>query len=364
MLDCTLKFFYTQYMFTLSDASRTFKEILKWGGLIFAAIILVFMLWKILLYVKSMFFPSSPEKPAIAFGQLQAQIFPENIVNQNFSYSLNTLSGQFPSFPLQARVYRIGEVQPDLLALSKFDKQAAIIGFNSGYTALSDKVFEWKGTSNASNLERRLRFNVVTHNFTIVSPYLSDPSVLSSANLPNEQNAKSLAQTSLQNMEILPQDIDLSKTKTNLFSIRNGALVKATSLSNTQIIEVNLFQKDINGLPILYEKPNSSNISILIGGGENQGQIVAANFIYQKITNESSTYPIKSVTTAFNELKQKKGYIGAYDGTSNNILINNIFLAYYVGSQPQDFLMPIFVFSGNDGFFAYVPAITDESISK
>ena len=351
-------------MFTLSDASKDIKQLLKVGGIFITAIIVIVLILRVIFFIKETFYPTPPPKPEVAFGKLQSQNFPENTVSQNLTYSINTLTGNLPNLDNQLKVYRMRAFQPDLLAVNKFQDKITSIGFERGYTAVSDKVFEWKSDTNYQGIEKRIRFNTINNNFTITSFYTTDEDVLKSENLPTVADAIDLANDLLNNMQSMPEDIDLEKIKTNLFSIQNGSLVTATSLSNSQIIEVNFFQKDINKLPIFYEKPNQSNISILVGGGGYQEQVVGASFIYQQVSEESSSYPLKSVNTAFNELKNGHGYIASYFGTLTNISITNVFLAYYISSQVQDFLMPVIVFEGNDGFFAYVPAVKDEWINK
>jgi hypothetical protein len=336
---------------------------LKWLGLLIAAGILSIMLIRLALFVKNIFIPAPPPKPTVSFGKLLPPNFPQSVISKQFNYSINTLTGQLPSTPTLAKVYRVQAIQPDLLALSKFDSQVTNIGFKPGYSAISDKVFEWKSNTNLSNLDRRLRFNIVNYSFTIVSNYTTDEAILTAKNLPSQQDAKNIAQTMLENMQVLSNDIDLTKTKTSLYSIQNGSLVPATSISNAQIIEVDFFQKGIDKLPVYYENPNSSNIKVLIGGEDSQPQIVAAQYIYQKISSNYSTYPIITSVKAFDNLKQGKAYIASYNGASSTVLINNVFLAYFIGSQPQDFIMPIYVFEGSDNFKAYVSAITDEWIN-
>lgn len=364
MLDCNVKFSYTQYMFTLSDASKDLKQFLKYAGIFITAVVVIILILRVILFVKEVFLPTPPPKPEVAFGKLQPQSFPANAQNQNFTYSINTLTGNLPNLNGQSKVYRMKPFQPDLLAVNKFQDKIASVGFGKGSTAVSDKVFEWKSNETITGIEKRIRFNTINSNFMITSPYMADADILKGKDLPTEANAIEAATSLLKSMQVMPEDIDLEKTKVNLFSIQNDSLVTATSLSNSQVIEINFFQKNIDKLSIFYEKPNSSNISVLIAGGGYQGQIVGANYIYQPVSNDSSTYPLKSVSTAYNELKNGQGYIASYFGTLPNISITNVFLAYYIGSQTQDFLMPIIVFEGNEGFFAYVPAVTDEWINK
>nr|MBI5455984.1 hypothetical protein [Candidatus Levybacteria bacterium] len=351
-------------MFTLSDASRDIKQLLKFAGIFITAVVVIVLILRVVFFIKETIYPTPPPKPEVTFGKLQPQSFPANAVNQNLTYSINTLTGNLPNLNSQSKVYRIKTLQPDLLAVNKFQDKISSVGFAKGYTAISDKIFEWKSNQNYGGIEKRIRFNTINNNFTITSVYTTDADILKGKNLPTETKAIDSATSLLDNMKVMPADIDLEKTKSNLFSIQNNSLSTATSLSNAQIIEVNFFQKDIDKLPIFYGKPNSSNISILVAGGGYQGQIVGANFIYQPVSDEFSTYPLKSVSVAYEELKNGQAYIASYFGTSTNITITNAFLAYYISSQAQDFLMPIIVFEGNEGFFAYVPAVTDEWINK
>lgn len=363
MLDCSVKFSYTQYMFTLTNASKDIKQFLKWSGVFIVVVIVIVLILRIVFFVKDVFYPSPPPVAEVLFGKLQPQIIPPGLT-QNFTYSINTLTGSLPTLANQAKVYRMKPLQPDLLATNKFQDKIINVGFERGFTTISDKIFEWKSNPNLDDIEKRIRFNVLNNNFTITSLYMQNDDVLAGKNLPTTSRAIDTATSFLNNIGVITDDIDLEKTKTNLFSIQNGSLIPSTSLSNSQVIEVNFFQKDIDKLPIFYENPNSSNISILIAGGKYQDQIVGANFIYQPVSDESSTYPLKSVDSAYEELKSGQGYIASYFGSSTNISITNVFLAYYIGSQAQDFLMPIFVFEGNDGFFAYIPATADEWINK
>ncbi len=351
-------------MFTLSDASTDTKKIFVILAAIIGGLILLLVFINLALIIKNAIFPSPAAKPAVAFGKLQPQNFPGNVTTTVLSYTINTLSGSLPSFPSQANVYRIEQLKPNLLAINNFQDKITRVDFASGYTAISDKIFEWKSNTYSGGFQKIIRTNIVDGSFTITSPYTLDKDILAGKNLPNQTAAIELAQAMLTSMDMLPTDIDISKNKAVLLFINGGSLSPASSMSNTQVIEVNFFQKDVNNLPIFYEKPNSSNIRMLVTGGMGQGQIVSANYIHQAVSEEASTYPLKTTAQAFEELKQGKAYIATYLGGLQNINITNVTLGYYIGSQPQDFLIPIFVFAGDNGFSAYVPAVTDEWINK
>src|SRR6266404_5428692 len=122
---------------------------------------------------------------------------------------------------------------------------------------------------------------------------------------------------------------------------------------------------DFPDRPIIYPHPPYSTMNFLVASGENQATVVSAIYNHQTVNlqpDKNATYPIKSAQQAFDDLKNGKGYIASYNGSDSQILISNIFLAYYIGVTDQDYLMPVIVFQGQNGFFAYVPAVTNDAL--
>ena len=351
-------------MFTLSDASDDTKKILKWLGIGLVAIICLFLLIKALLFIKEVFYPTPPPKPTVAFGKLQPAFFPGNITGKKFTYSINTNSGNLPSFPGQIKVYVINPNEPDLLGLSKMQAKFYNGGFAGKPVELSNQLYRWSSDPLRQGIPKTIDGNIVDSSFTINSNFINDSFVLSGKNLPNERGAIEVSSSFLQNMSFLSKDLDLTKTKTKLFSIQGGRLAPSTSVSNSQVIEVDYYQADINKLPIYYEDSTASNIGMLVAGSLSGGEIVGGKYANQSVTDRASTYPIITSDEAFDKLKKGQSFISSYFGTGTQIAITNVFLAYYISSKPQDFAIPVFVFQGNDGFYAYVPAVTDEWTNK
>jgi hypothetical protein len=348
-------------MFTLSQASYDTKEILKWGGLFIAGLVVIIVFIQMFLIVKEAIFPTPPPKPTVTFSKLDPQLFPESVTDKKFIYKINTLTGFLPSFPNQVKVFKIKTFTPDLLSLQNAKTKVAAAGFVSGPIQISNINYEWTNTDDATGLTRKMDMDIVDNNFTLNSDFISNKSMLSSNNVTNKNDSIAAVTSYLEKINPLPDDIDTGKTKVVFFSIQNGTLTPVTSLADSKMVEVSLFQKDINDMPIAYEKPDSSSLNFLVGPG---AEIVQGQYFYQTPTKESATYPIKSSTQAYANLQNGIAYIASYDGSSTSISINNAFLAYYMSSESQNFLMPIIVFQGNDNFTAYVPAVTDEWINK
>jgi len=348
-------------MLTLNQATSEARVTLKWGGVIFLVFFIIFLLFKIGTVLKQTFFPTPPPPPTVSFGKLPSIVFPNNVSDKSFNYSLNTVSGTLPTFQDRINVYKIVPVSPDLLALKRAIGNVSAVGFNNPELPVSAKVYQWNDNG---PLNRSIIMDIFSTDFALSSTFISDPIVQSAINLSNPSAAINTAQSFLSSMSSFPDDIDSTKTKTFLFSINSNTLTTATSISNAQVIEVDFFQKDIDKLPIYYPKAVNSTMNVLVVGGKDQPQVAQVNFSHQTVLNESATYPIKTAQNAYNLLKQGKGYIASYFGTSTDISIKNVFLAYYIGDKKQNYLFPIAVFEGDNGFFAYVPIITDEWTSN
>ncbi|OGH11639.1 MAG: hypothetical protein A3B38_02895 [Candidatus Levybacteria bacterium RIFCSPLOWO2_01_FULL_36_13] len=349
-------------MLTLTDASKETKLILKWAGIILASLLVLVFAFRTLVLIKDTFFPTPPPKPTVLFGKISQPSFPASSVNKELKFSIDTLTGELPNLTDQIKVYKIETPKADLLALKTIGENVGAAGFENGPFKVSDELYFW--TDSSGNFLKTIRVNIQNGNFTMFSPFYFNAGILSAKNLPKEKEAVNYAQRFLSNMNYLSTDFDLSKTKTQLISIQDGQLVGAISKASTHAYRINFYQKNVNNYPIFYEKPNESNINVIVAGDSSSSHVVRATYILQKPSKESSTYPIKTAKEAYEELKEGKAYIASFYGESSNIKIKDVFLAYYIGSKIQDYLYPIIILEGNDGFFAYLPAVRDEWINK
>lgn len=354
-------------MATLHKATEFTKKILKWSVIAVVSIVVILVILRVGAQIKEYFFPTPLPPPTVKFGKLPLIKFPNNVTNPpagGFTYRLNTLSGQLPTLPTQTNVYKIVKPEPSLLALQKAQEKVAKIGFNLPPLRIQDALYQW---ANQDTPSKKLLLNITSFNFSLSADFIAkqqtlfifDQDILSARNLPDENGAIEKAMNFFQNIDF-PQDIDTKKTKTTLLSIAENKLTPATSFSKTQIIRVDFFQKDVDNLHIYYPKPQNSIMYVLIAGGISQPQVVEAKFFHHNLSEVSATYPIKTAEEAFSELKNKKAYLASYSGSEANIAIKDISLGYYLSDEEQNYLLPIIVFEGNNGFFAYVEALKDE----
>lgn len=353
-------------MTTLAKVTSLTRRFLKWGAIIFGGIILLLILSGLGKNLKNRFFPPPPPAPTVAFGKLPPLQFPGNLTNQKLEFTLDTISGALPTLPSQISIYKLVKNEPSLLSLQKAKRRVGQVGFTTDETQLSSLVYQWKNPQNSS----LIKLNIVTNDFDLASDFYSQPEVLAAENLPNPEQAKEIAKNFLGDLGLFPSSLGMEDFKTTLFSIQDKKIIPSDSFSNAQIIRVDLFQKPINNFPFVYPQKNSSLINFLVAGNSNRERpIVEAHYFSREADlNNSSTYPLKTISAAFDELKNgtsKQVYIASINNQNiTSISIKNVYLGYYLDRQSQDFLSPVFVFEGSNGFLAYVLAISPEWINE
>ncbi len=344
---------------TLSQTTSKVRSITKWVGTILGVLSLILIGVRGFAIIKDRFAPPPP--PTSAYGILPQIPFPKNTTDKKFTYKIDTLTGLLPTFPDRAKVYKTLSRKPDLLALSRMQERVSQVGFDARGIALSESTHQW---SDNDSTNRKIVANIFTSDFTLSSSFIQNSAIQTFSSNDDLNTAIEVAQDFLVRMSLLPEDIALGETKASFFFLANSNLVPVESVKNTTIIRVDFFQKDVDKLLIYYPKPKESTMNFLVAKIQDETQVVAANFYHQDISTDFATYPIKTAEEALSELKQGKAYIASFSDDNKVVLIKNISLGFYLGEKEQEHLIPIAVFEGENGFFAYVSLIRDEWISK
>ena len=351
-------------MLTLHSITENIRTIVKWAAIGLGSILLLFFIYKGIGLFRNTFFPAPPPAPESKFGKLPAIDFPRSISNTKFTYSINTVTGNLPEFPDRVDVFVTVQNKPNLLNLERARSKARNLGFVSSNSsnqtvperAITDSLYEW---ISASDPGRKLIMEINTLEFQLTTDYSSNAAVLSAKLLADEGYAIRTTENMLSSIDLLPSDLDETKTRTELYKIQDGLLTSASNLSSTQVIRVDLFQKDVKEIPIVYPDPPHSTMNFLVASGQYDTTIILSSFIHQKISDLSSTYSIKTTQQAYDELKSGNAYVGSYFGSGKSVSITKVSLAYYLGRTRQNYLYPVYVFEGTDGFTAYISALDD-----
>lgn len=276
--------------------------------------------------------PPPEEKADIKFGILPLPNFPASKVSSsNFSYSVDTVTGNFPNFDKLAKVFFIARPQASFLAPEKSNKLAEKMGFTSQPQVISPTEYQFKQDSS------ELTVQLDSGNFK----YASDST--ESAN-PVTVNSDTLAD----NFKKILEDLSLLPDP-----LKNGPTKFATS-------QISIWPSDIDQKPIVTENPNTSLVYAKASGSGNLvSNYYSINYTFWPVDEEVfAKYPIKNVSLAFDDLKNGKGIV-ILEPSKPQVSITTVYLAYFLSESYSPYLQPIFVFEG-PSFIAYVPAITEE----
>lgn len=344
---------------SVSDITRKAVEIVS---AVVLGIILLMVLFRIGVFIKELVSPTPPPAPTVAFGKLPNLTFPLSSGNTNYSYTVNTLTGQLPTLPDRITVYKLQQPVPNLLGLDKAKGIAKAAKFLGDPSPVSDTVYKW---TNTDPFPQTFTMNIQSFDFFFTGNYTTDPTVKAAAQMPDEATAQTISGQFFDDVMALPGNIDTSKTKTTLFAITSSGLTPATSLSNAQLIRIDYFPKDVETYPVYTQNPAQSLIYTLVASGTTDfPQVVEAQYYHKNLTNQKATYPIKTAQEAFTDLKNGKGFVAANPTGNTSVNITDVTLGYYVDSSPQQYLWPIIVFQGDQGFYAYVSALQDNWVQQ
>jgi hypothetical protein len=343
-------------MTSLTQIAITIRKIIRYGIFFLIFLIIGRIVLGIGVGIYRTIFPPAPPPPTVSFGKLPKLPFPQKTAPANLSYTLETAEGGLPKFSTQAKVFFIPKLSPNLLSLDLTKEKAGSLGFKTDPQKVSETVYRFSHKSSPSTLE----VNIITGVFSISYDLGVDSSPLQ-RKPPVAEIAASQIRSYLSSASSLPEDLT-GPTNYGYLKLSEGKFVSALSLSEANLVKVNLFRKNYDNLTSLTPDPNEANVWFVISGAlEREKQIIAGQYHYFPVDEgKYSTYPIKTAQAAWDELNSGKAYIATPGINKDNdkITIRKIYLAYYDAGEPTDFYQPIFVFEGDRGFIAYLPAVT------
>ena len=308
-------------------------------------------------------FPPPPPAPTVKFGNLTKITFPTNGPKPNLTYTLETPEGGLPTnIPNQAKVYFMPKPSSTLLALDSAKAKAQALSFPNDPVAESTSIYKFTNPAFPSVLE----MNIISGTFSISYDLSADRSPIATKP-PAGEVAASEFRAALSGANILPDDLT-GPTTFNFYKLSSGTLANALSLSDSDVVKINLFRKNYDNLPSMTVNPNEANVwAIMSGSQTREQQIVAAEFHYYPVDeSQYSTYPIITPAEAFSELQGGQAYIAdmglSKDGDS--LKIRRVYLAYFDPESESNFFQPIYVFEGDNGFTAYLQAVSPTYFSQ
>ncbi|MFH1840938.1 MAG: hypothetical protein ABH807_02175 [Candidatus Shapirobacteria bacterium] len=344
-------------MTTLTLVAYQTRRIFKFGFLgLIAFFILKFAIqtgWAIY----RQYYPLPPPPPNVSFGKLPRLILPSRDNPPQLNFKLETPTGGLPELSTVGKIYFIPHYASTFFDLDHAQNQAEKIGFRGQPLALDATRYRW---TNNKIPETTLVIETRTGNFQFRYDYAHDQQLLVNKNyLPGDQAALQEARNFLSANNLMKDDLATGSAEFAYLRYRSDGLQKVASLSEADFLRVNLLRDNLDNLKILPPKPQHSLVSFLFSGSrESANRIVEIDFTYFPLEKQIfGTYPLLPLQQAWESLKKQEGHVANLGENQNDITIRKIYLAYYDLPERQNYLQLIYVFEGDRGFIAYLPAV-------
>jgi len=342
-------------MATLTEVSYYTRRMIKWGAVVFFILLISPAVLKGIKKLYLILRPPPPAAPTVKYGKLPSIAFPDPDPNYKPQYTLQTIDNKLPILPSVAKVYLVQIIQSRLLELDRFRPKASLLGFAANpVEILSGQSYSFTHPS----LPATLTINIISSEMHYKLNWTLDQTLYSAINVPSQDQALNEAKSYLTNLDLLAPDLANGKPVYTYYKATPPSLTPVSSLSEANFVRIDLFRADRDKIPFVASGGTRSPVSLLFSGTPDRNKrVIEMDYQYSKILDDNfATYPLKTIDKAWGELQNGQGYIQTPAG--NNIVVRKAFLAYFESSSPQQFLQPVFVFTGDNNFVGYVPAIT------
>jgi hypothetical protein len=252
---------------------------------------------------------------------------------------------------------------------------AAALGFLFKPEQKSEANYIW---TNQDQLNSKLDMNIISGHFSLTRQWQNNPALASLASFSSDKAVIMDTENYLSRIGLLSSDV-LGVEKVSYFRDDGGRLSTALSLSDADFVQLDLFRKNMDEIdpksktndvvasyPFYRSNPNKGLIRTMVSGSKNlSDRIINLDYKYNKIDyTKNGSYPIKTGDEAWTELENGGGFVFRGESVVAEVKIRRIFLGYFDAEYSTGYAMPIYIFLGDQGFTAYVSAVSDTWIVK
>lgn len=273
-----------------------------------------------------------------------------------------------------APVYKLNPFNFSLTAEQRARQIATNLSFSAAPKILDGQtyLFSYPGPP----LKESLEINLKTMFVTLTTDYLSVDNVfaLTKANgekyLPDRTSAIAAVRNYLSVAQILPDDLSDAAATVEYAKGVGSKLELVTNVLEGEFVTVNLPRAPLegwrNGEPTTYNFYGPDNVSSIYGvvgraydaaTAETRDVVVQLNDYYYSLeTSNEATYYLRTVAEAWQSLQAGEAYI-INPRNLETVKITDVKLGYYESHEEQEYLLPIYVFFGENDFMAYTQAL-------
>lgn len=345
-------------MATLTEVAGVSRKGIKWGILILVVLMLIPSAWKAVRAIYSRLNPPPPPPPTVRYGKLPKLGFPSRQEQATPEFKLETIGGGLPAdLANQGKVYLVSINRSRLFAEDRARDKARRLGFTSEFIRMDDQIYRFVHQTQPAEMV----VNSISGGFSYRLDWTQNRAVYTTHSVPVGGQAVAEAKGWLNQLGLLPGELSEGTGTFNYLVATGSAMVPTELFYEANFTRVDLYRAAKDDLRIMTSGGDTSPVSIIFSGLAAPERVVAANYQFSEVQDtEFSTYPLKSVTQAWEEMQKGNGYLAKRAGQS--VIVRKVGLAYYESNDPQGFLQPVYVFEGDAGFIGYVQAVSDEYV--
>lgn len=309
--------------------------------------------------IKAIFTKRIPPNPT--YGLLGLLEFVEKPTGTTIpQYVLNTKNGKLPQdFPEKMDVYKFKPQQYSYLAGKNAISDAAVLGFTDKdlTSDLKGNVYSWRNSSTGS----LLTIEIETRTLNLYTN-LNGRNIDFTPGSIDKDTAATIAKSMFKAIYRFEDPLyQEGLQNVRLGSFLGNKLYETVDIREAQLALVD-FYRGVDKYPIFGPDPSKGLLRAIVReASQNAYPInnpVVEAYYWELETPATSSYRIISVKEAWDAVKTGKGVVtkvvprgsNPFDSYSpveiEKILIDNIFLAYYETPKYQQYMQPIYVFSG------------------
>jgi len=276
---------------------------------------------------------------------------------------LETVDGYLPDFPGQADVLFMPISRPNLLAMEKSQATAATLGFKTEPEKVSDTSYKWKITT---PVPTTLTMSIYDGRFIWKTEWMADPNFLATKSLSSEVKAKKDVLDLIKKIDSSIKDVSDTNTHVSYLRAAAGSYRPTTSLTEADFVQVNVFRKPyLEKYQFVTSDPDRGVVKAILSGNPKAGKFANVLFAYFPIDyNSVETYPLRPIDQAWQELQQGKGYVASLDPGVTEVVVRRVNLGYFDSFEPQQYMQPVYIFTGDNNFIGYIQAVKDPKTSQ
>lgn len=347
-------------MATLTETAYYTRRTINWLILLVIFYFVLRLFLGVFIALWLYFFPPKGPPPNHRFGKLPAVVFPPQATSSaKLTFRLETIEGTIPRASESAAVYFMPKQPANLLALPKTQEFAQKLEFDPTPIQESKNIYRF---DDPEFTLRKLKYDIISSHFILRYGFEQDTGLFSDHVFSGLDALKADAIGQLQGFNLWEGDIKAGTQKVAFLKLVSDQLVTTTSLSVADAVRIDFFRKDINGVVVFPPNPDEGPSTLIYSGSlaPKKQLIEFAYSLWPIDYSTTGTYAVKPATLAWQELQSGNGYIARFPRAGTTAVVRNIYLGYYDSYDPQTYLQPIFIFEGDNGFMAYVPAVAPE----